>query len=109
MRDRFGEDRNHHAPEVIKAEALAALRGLLLRGELPTATAHSIVQGLHDYSIVAYPVDAFISRIWSLRDNVSVYDAWYVALAEALNVPLVTADRRLAAAPGVGCDVELVC
>jgi len=46
--------------------------------------------------------------VWDLRENVTVYDAWYVALAEALGVPLLSADRRLAAAPGLRCEVRLV-
>jgi predicted nucleic acid-binding protein len=49
-----------------------------------------------------------LPRVWKLRDNVTPYDAAYVALAEALNLPLVTADARLAAAPGVRCEVELL-
>jgi predicted nucleic acid-binding protein len=49
-----------------------------------------------------------LARVWKLRDNVSTYDAAYVALAEALDCPLLTADRRLAQAPGLRCAVELL-
>jgi len=50
----------------------------------------------------------FLPRIWSLRDNLTAYDAAYVALAESLPAPLLTCDRRLAKAPGHGAVVELV-
>ena len=46
-------------------------------------------------------------RVWELRDNLSAYDASYVALAEALQIPLVTTDARLARAPGIRCEVEV--
>jgi len=49
-----------------------------------------------------------LDRCWELRDTVSVYDAAYVALAEAVDAPLLTADRRLAAAPGAHCNFELI-
>jgi predicted nucleic acid-binding protein len=53
-------------------------------------------------------VVALLGRIWQLRHNLSAYDATYVALAEALGCALLTADARLAAAPGVACDVTVV-
>ena len=52
-----------------------------------------------------YPLEPFLSRVWELRENVTVYDAWYVALAESLTVPLVTADSRLLRAAGLRCVV----
>ena len=53
-------------------------------------------------------VGGLLGRIWELRDNVSAYDATYVAVAEALEAPLVTADGRLARAPGPRCTVVVV-
>jgi predicted nucleic acid-binding protein len=55
-----------------------------------------------------YPHGPLLSRIWELRDNLTVYGAAYVALAEALDAPLLTVDARLARAPGVRCQVELL-
>jgi predicted nucleic acid-binding protein len=55
-----------------------------------------------------YPHDPLLDRIWSLRHNLTAYDASYVALAEALDVPLVTADERLAAAPGNRAKIDVV-
>lgn len=54
------------------------------------------------------PHQPLIGRIWELRDDLTPYDAAYVALAEALEAPLLTADRRLARAAGAGCEVELL-
>jgi predicted nucleic acid-binding protein len=52
-----------------------------------------------------YPFEPFLPRVWNLRQNVIVYDAWYVALAESLGAPLVTADDRLRRADGPRCEV----
>jgi predicted nucleic acid-binding protein len=57
---------------------------------------------------VTYAFELFIDRIWALRDNLTVYDAWYVALAEALETELVTADHRLADAPGLRCPITVL-
>lgn len=58
--------------------------------------------------VTRYPVFAMLERIWALRENVSAYDAAYVALAELLGCALLTADGRLARAPGLGCSVTVV-
>ncbi|HUI72335.1 MAG TPA: type II toxin-antitoxin system VapC family toxin, partial [Spirochaetia bacterium] len=61
-----------------------------------------------DFPLIRYPHDFLLARIWELRDNLTAYDAAYVALAEALGTPLVTRDRRLASAPGSHGRIELV-
>ena len=58
--------------------------------------------------LVVYPTAPLLARAWELRHNLTVYDGCYVALAEALEAPLVTADRRLFDAPGPRCEIELV-
>ena len=55
-----------------------------------------------------YPVFSFLDRVWELRDNLSAYDASYVALAELLNCSLLTADARLSRAPGIRCPITVV-
>jgi predicted nucleic acid-binding protein len=55
-----------------------------------------------------YPVFAFLDRVWELRDNLSAYDASYIALAELLDCDLLTADARLGGAPGIRCAITLV-
>ncbi len=52
-----------------------------------------------------FPFAPFAERVWALRENLTSYDAWYVALAEALDCPLVTLDRRLSRASGPVCEI----
>jgi len=66
------------------------------------------VSDLADVGIRRYPHRALLPRIWELRHNVTPYDAAYVALAEVLDAPLLTADARLADASGIRCAVELL-
>jgi predicted nucleic acid-binding protein len=61
-----------------------------------------------DFPLIRYQHDLLLPRIWELRHNLTAYDAAYVALAEALGAPLLTRDRRIAAAPGHRARVELV-
>jgi len=61
-----------------------------------------------EFSISRYPHDFLLQRVWALRNNLTAYDATYIALAEALDAPLLTRDRRLATAPGHHARVETV-
>ena len=81
---------------------------MVLRGEVSSLQARTAVLAARTLAVTLYPFEPFVERVWELRKNVTVYDAWYVALAEALEVPLLTADRRLAEAPGPRCEVRLV-
>lgn len=93
------------APAILPAEAMAAVRSWALRGVISTGEAGAAAAAIRDLRVVAHPFEPFARRIWDLRSNLTVYDAWYVALAEALGTELVTADRRLVAAPGPACPV----
>lgn len=95
------------APEVVTAEAVSALRALTLRGELDDRPARAAIEAIRSMRRVLYPIDPFLERIWELRERVTVYDAWYVALAEHLGTELVTADERLARVQGLRCSVRL--
>ena len=95
-------------PELLKAETVSGLRGLLTGGRITEAFSQSALDRLRRLPVHTYPVDPFINRIWELKANLSVYDAWYVALAEMLDTTLLTTDRRLANAPGPRCPVEIV-
>lgn len=96
------------APAILLAEASSALRRMVLQGKVSSGQARSALLAARSLAVTRFPFEPFVERVWELRDNVTVYDAWYVALAEALDVPLLTADRRLAEAPGPRCEVRLV-
>ena len=97
-----------HVPHLADAEVASALRRQVLAGQLTPESGWSALDRWRQLGISRHPVAGLLDRVWALRDAVSAYDACYVGLAEALSCPLVTADRRLAAAPGLGCPVTLV-
>lgn len=97
-----------HAPHLLDVEVLHAVRGLLLRGGIDQQRADLAVADLAQLEITRYPHTALRSRVWQLRDNLSAYDATYVALAEVLDMPLLTADKRLATAPGVTAQITVL-
>ncbi|MGH3613787.1 MAG: type II toxin-antitoxin system VapC family toxin [Pseudonocardia sp.] len=87
------------APALLDFEVVSALRGLTLRGDLSAGRAEDTLTDFEDMQIHRWPAgDALRRRAFQLRDNVSAYDAAYVALAEALDCPLLTRDVRLAKA-----------
>lgn len=104
MRQRGGVS----APDLVDVETVAVLRNRWLVGTLPARRFASAVRDLEDLAIDRYPTLRLMWRAYELRDNVAAYDAAYVGLAEALDCPLVTADARLAKAPSVRCEVELL-
>lgn len=77
-------------------------------GTLDLTQADNAVADLVDLPITVYPTAPLLFRCWELRDNLTAYDACYIALAEALGCTLVTADVRLSGAPGIGCPIETV-
>jgi predicted nucleic acid-binding protein len=96
-----------HAPHLLDVEMLHALRGLGLRGDVSRARSEEIRADFNSLRWSRYSHVAFLDRIWELKDNLSAYDAAYVALAETLSAPLVTTDARLARAPGIRAEVEV--
>lgn len=91
------------APAHLPVEAAAALRRLVRTGAISgdvASLAHDDLLGLR---LLLFPYTPFGQRIWQLRDNVTPYDAWYIALAETLDVDLATADGPLSRAPGPHC------
>ncbi len=95
-----------HAPHHLDAEVLAALRRLVVRGEIDPWRADRGIEDLCGLPVVRYPLGHLAERVWSLRRNLTPYDAAYVALAEALDAPLVTTDRTLACSPGHRARIE---
>lgn len=92
------------APHLMPVEAANILRRAVLAGEISADVASQAYGDLLDLRVVLYPFEPVTERIWELRNTVTAYDAWYVALAEVLRVELVTLDRRLARAPGATCE-----
>jgi predicted nucleic acid-binding protein len=93
-------------PAIFGAEVTSALRMLVLRGELSPMRAAAAREQVRTARTIQYPFEPFSDRVWELRANLTVYDAWYVALAEWLATDLVTADERLANASGLRCVVR---
>ncbi len=106
-RARLATDLDLHAPAALDLEVIAAVRRLAL-GDLGDMGADEAVADLSALPIRRYPHLALVPRIWELRHSVTPYDAAYVALAEVLGAPLLTADARLAEAPGPRCAMELL-
>lgn len=96
------------APELVDLEVMAAFRRALAAGRMDDHRAASALADLAALPLRRARHRTLLVRCWELRANVSVYDASYVALAEHLDVVLVTADARLAKAPGPRCRIELI-
>ena len=97
-----------HAPHLIDVEVAQVLRRYVLRGEVYEERARQALDVLAVFPLTRYPHEPLLIRMWELRENITAYDAAYVALAEGLRAPLVTRDRRLGGAPGVGATIELL-
>ena len=96
------------APHVIDIEVLSAWRRLAAAGDLDDRRASLAIEDLRSLRMQRAAHGPLLERCWELRDNVTPYDALYVALAEAAGATLVTADAKLAAAPGPTCQIELI-
>jgi predicted nucleic acid-binding protein len=96
------------APDLLRLEVLSVVRRHLAAGTVSPRQANNAVDDLLALPIVLYPTTPLLRRCWELRANVTAYDACYVALAETLDVALMTADVRLANAPGTRCSFLLV-
>ena len=92
-----------YSPHVMPAEVHSVLRRMELRGDLTAAGATSAREEFSKFRPQLAPFAPYADRVWALRRNLSCYDAWYVALAETLDCPLVTIDHRLSRAVGPEC------
>ena len=108
LRQRFA--RTLHAPAVIDAEVSSVVRGLTITSKPNVrVTTERAQQMLSDYAglrIVRFPMQPLQQRVFALRHNLTAYDAMYVALAEALDLPLLTDDAKLAGASGHHATIE---
>ena len=92
-------------PELVLAEACNVLRRHEQSGQLSRFEAAFAFVDLLELDMELFPFAPFAERVWELRENLTSYDAWYVALAESLDCPLATLDRRLRRASGPQCEV----
>ncbi len=97
-----------HAPHLIDVEVAHALRRAVASWRVDVVHAHEALHQYLDVALERHDHDALLPRIWYLRDRLSAYDAAYVALAEALDAPLVTCDAKLAASKGHRAHIELL-
>jgi len=95
-------------PDLVDVEVVSVLRRRWLAKSLSARRFASAVDDLRELPADRFPVGPFMRRAYELRANLSSYDAGYVGLAEALGCVLLTADRKLASAPGPRCEITLV-
>jgi predicted nucleic acid-binding protein len=107
LRERLQRERLA-APALIDLEVASIWRGHWRAGRLPGRRAEVAIADLASMPLERAPHGPLMPRIWELRDNLSAYDAAYVALAEAMDTVLLTGDARIARAPGIQCEVELL-
>lgn len=110
LRERFGRHRNVHAPTLMDAEVSSAIRGLLLTSKtsirIGEVRAAQMLDDFADLPLVRYPMQPYQRRVLELRNNLTAYDGFYVALAESLDLPLLTDDHKFAGASGHVAVIE---
>lgn len=104
----FGRGELIAAPHLIDPEVVQTIRRLLRTGEIEIAQANAALDLFPFVEIERHPHDVLLRRTWFLRDNLTAYDATYVALAEALDAPLITRDARLARSSGHSARIEFI-
>ncbi len=108
IRHRLAADDDHAAPHIVDVEVFGVIRREHLRGRLDRTEAAQAIDDLEAWPGERFSHRFLLRRAWELRDTVRGWDAMYVALAEALDAILLTTDRRLAAATGPTCQIELL-
>lgn len=104
----FDEEDELHAPHLLDVEVAQGLRRLVRTGEVSSGRAEEAIADLTDLDLHRHAHLDLLDRAWKLRDNISAYDAMYVALAEAIEAPIITCDRPLAKAPGHRARIEVI-
>jgi predicted nucleic acid-binding protein len=97
-----------HAPHLLDVEVAQVLRRFVREKTMTAARGEEALQDLHDLPLNRYPHDILIPRVWELRATLTAYDAVYLALAELLDAPLLTCDRKIALASGHRVTVEVL-
>lgn len=106
---RLFRDRDEfHSPHLVDVEVIQALRRLVRTGEVSSDRAADAMADLTDFDLHRHPHVDLLTRAWQLRENVTAYDAIYLALAEALDAPMVTCDAPLGRAAGPRARIEVI-
>ncbi len=103
-----GGDAVFQVPSIFDAEVLSALRGLVRGGKFDGATATELVADVMVLPVDRWHMSPLLPRMWELSENLTPYDAAYVALAELTGAVLVTGDERITASPGARCDIQII-
>ena len=103
-----GNDAAFGVPSIFDAEVLSALRGLVRGGKFDSAAAADLVVDLMVLPVDRWHMSALLPRMWELRENLTPYNAAYVALAELTGAILVTGDERITAAPRTRCEIQII-
>ena len=104
----FRQEDELHAPHLLDVEITQGLRRLVRTGEVSSGRADEAIADLTDLDLHRHPHLDLLGRAWKLRDNISAYDAMYVALAGAIEATMVTCDGPLAKAPGHRARIEVI-
>jgi len=103
-----GDDAVFQVPSIFDAEVLSALRGLVRSGKFDRTAAADLVADLMVLPVDRWHMPPLLPRMWELRENLTPYDAAYVALAEMTDTVLVTGDERIAASPATHCAIQII-
>ena len=101
-------DEQLHAPHLIDSEVASGLRRHVATRRIAAEAGWAALGAWRRLGLTRYAVHGLLDRVWELRENLSAYDAGYVALAESLDCSLVTADARLSRAPNLRCTITVV-
>ena len=104
----FRDEDEFHSPHLVDVEVAQGLRRLVRTGDVSAGRAAEAIMDLADLDLHRHPHLDLLTRAWKLRENLTAYDAMYVALAEALEAPILTCDTPLARAPGHRARIEVV-
>ena len=104
----FSLSESLHVPHLLDIEVAQVLRRYVREKMIPVQRGREALEDFEDLPLNRYPHDFLIPRVWELRSTLTAYDAVYVALAEALEAPLLTCDRKVASASGHSANVEVV-
>jgi predicted nucleic acid-binding protein len=97
-----------HAPHLVDSEVASGLRRAVAAHQIQAQAGWMALDTWRRLGLTRYAVHPLLARVWELRENVTAYDAGYIALAESLNCALITADAKLSHAPGIRCPITVV-